>query len=156
MKKIFLIPAILTLMSTTAVTAGETVSSIVKDHYTTVYEHTPVTRRYCENVEVPVYGTRQKQGNAAEGAILGMIIGGLAGKAVTGKDNGAAAGAIMGGVIGADKGAKPKNETVVTGYRTERQCTDVTEYVNNPKKVYDYSTLVFTLDGKRYRVDFNK
>lgn len=136
--------------------AGETVNARVKDHYATVYEHIPVTKRYCENVEVPVYGTRQKQGNAAEGAILGMIIGGLAGKAVTGKDNGAAAGAIMGGVIGADKGAKPKNETVVTGYRTERQCTDVTEYVNNPKNVYDYSTLVFTLDGKQYRIDFNK
>ena len=136
--------------------AGETVNARVKDHYKTVYEHIPVTNRYCENVEVPVYGTRQKQGNAAEGAILGMIIGGLAGKAVTGKDNGAAAGAIMGGVIGADKGAKPKNETVVTGYRTERQCTDVTEYVNNPKKVYDYSTLVFILDGKQYRIDFNK
>ena len=136
--------------------ADQVVKTQVRDHYTTVYESVPVSRRYCENVEVPVYGTRQKQGNAAEGAILGMIIGGLAGKAVTGKDNGAAAGAIMGGVIGADKGAKPKNETVVTGYRTERQCTDVTEYVNNPKKVYDYSTLMFTLDGKQYRIDFNK
>lgn len=134
--------------------AGDTATAKVRDHYTTVYEHTPVTNRYCENVEVPVYGTRQRQGNAAEGAILGMIIGGLAGKAVTGKDNGAAAGAIMGGVIGADKGAKPKNETVVTGYRTERQCTDVTEYVNSPKKVYDYSTLRFTLDGKQYKIDF--
>ena len=75
--------------------AGETVNARVKDHYATVYEHIPVTKRYCENVEVPVYGTRQKNGNAAEGAILGMIIGGLAGKAVTGKDNGAAAGAAF-------------------------------------------------------------
>ena len=136
--------------------SDQVVKTQVQDHYKTVYEHVPVTRRYCENVEVHVYGKIQNQGNAAEGAILGMIIGGLAGKAVTGKDNGAAAGAIVGGVIGADKGAKPKNETVVTGYRTERQCTDVTEYVNQSKKVYDYSTLRFTLDGKQYRIDFNK
>lgn len=136
--------------------ADNTVNARVKDHYTTVYDSTPVTKRYCENVEVPIYSTRQRQGNAAEGAILGMIIGGLAGKAVTGKDNGAAAGAVMGGVIGADKGSKPKTEQVITGWRNERQCQDVVEYVNTPKKVYDYSTLVFTLDGKRYRIDFNK
>lgn len=154
MKKILLATA-LTALGTSAY-GGETVNARVKDHYRTVYEQIPVTKRYCEDVEVPVYGTRQRQGNAAEGAILGMIIGGIAGKAVTGKDDGAAAGAIMGGVIGADKGAKPKNETVITGYRVERQCNEVTEYINNPKKVYNYSTLVFTLNGKRYRIDFNK
>lgn len=136
--------------------ADQVVKSQIRDHYTTVYESVPVSRRYCENVEVPVYGTRQRQGNAAEGAFIGMIIGGITGKAVTGKDDGAAAGAIMGGIIGADKGAKPKNETVITGYRNERQCNDVTEYVNQSKKVYDYSTLRFTLDGKQYKVEFIK
>lgn len=142
-----------TLMATPSF-ADQVVKTQVRDHYTTVYESVPVSRRYCENVEVPVYGTRQRQGNAAEGAFIGMIIGGITGKAVTGKDDGAAAGAIMGGIIGADKGAKPKNETVITGYRNERQCNDVTEYVNQSKKVYDYSTLRFTLDGKQYKVEF--
>ena len=154
MKKILLTTVLATLG--TSAYATENVQGRVKDHYTTVYDSTPVTKRYCETVEVPIYSTRQRQGNAAEGAILGMIIGGLAGKAVTGKDNGAAAGAVMGGVIGADKGSKPKNEQVITGWRNERQCQDVVEYVNTPKKVYDYSTLVFTLDGKQYRIDFNK
>ena len=144
-----------TLMATPSF-ADQVVKSQIRDHYTTVYESVPVSRRYCENVEVPVYGTRQRQGNAAEGAFIGMIIGGITGKAVTGKDDGAAAGAIMGGIIGADKGAKPKNETVITGYRNERQCNDVTEYVNQSKKVYDYSTLRFTLDGKQYKVEFIK
>lgn len=134
--------------------ASDNTTARVDDHYTTVYDSTPVTKRYCETVEVPIYSTRQRQGNAAEGAILGMIIGGLAGKAVTGKDNGAAAGAVMGGVIGADKGSKPKTEQVITGWRNERQCQDVVEYVNTPKKVYDYSTLRFTLDGKQYRIEF--
>jgi len=136
--------------------ADASVNARVKDHYTTVYNSTPVNVKHCYNVDIPVYETRSRQGNAAEGAILGMIIGGLAGKAVTGKDNGAAAGAVMGGVIGADKGSKPKSQSVIVGYKTERQCETVVEYKENSKKVYSYSTLLFTLDGKQYRIDFNK
>lgn len=154
MKKTLLTLAIVAI--STPAFADQVVKTQIRDHYATVYESVPVSRRYCETVEVPVYGTRQRQGNAAEGAFIGMIIGGITGKAVTGKDDGAAAGAIMGGIIGADKGSKPKNETVITGYRNERQCNDVTEYVNQSKKVYDYSTLHFTLDGKKYKIEFIK
>ena len=143
-------------MSTTAATAGEQVSGKVRDHYTTVYENVPYTKQYCNIVDVPIYETRKRHGNAAEGALLGMIIGGISGKALTGDDGGAAAGAIMGGVIGADKGGRDKTERVITGYRKERQCEDVTEYENRPKKVYSHSTLGFTLDGKRYTIDFVK
>lgn len=98
----------------------------------------PVTVQDCYDVEVPVYGTRQRSGNAAEGAFLGMLLGGIAGKGLTGDDKGAAAGAIMGGVIGADKGAKPKNETVVIGHRTERQCDNKTVYENR-RQLSDYT-----------------
>ena len=45
------------------------------------------------------------------------------GKGVTGKDDGAAAGAVLGGVIAADKGNQ--NRRVITGYTTERQCSEV-------------------------------
>ena len=38
--------------------------------------------------------------------IIGMIVGGILGKGITGKDNGAAAGAVMGGVIAADARSK--------------------------------------------------
>jgi uncharacterized protein YcfJ len=143
-------------MSTTSAMAGERVQGKVRDHYTTAYESIPVTKQYCNIVDVPIYETRRRSGNAAEGALLGMIIGGISGKAITGDDGGAAAGAIMGGVIGADKGGRDKTEQVITGYRKERQCEDVTEYENHPKKVYSHSTLVFTLDGKRYKLDFTK
>jgi uncharacterized protein YcfJ len=51
-----------------------------------------------------------------------MIIGGLLGKGVTGKDNGAAAGAVLGGIIAAENN---NGRRVVTGYRVERQCTEV-------------------------------
>ena len=95
----------------------------VEPNYRTVWMNVPRTE--CRNVEVPVYGTVQKQGNAAEGALAGMIIGGLLGKGTTGNDKGAAAGAVIGGLIGADKAAKGSTEQVVTGYRTERQCSEV-------------------------------
>ena len=51
-----------------------------------------------------------------------MIIGGLLGKGVGGNDKGAAAGAVLGGIIAADKN---NGRRVVTGYRIERQCTEV-------------------------------
>jgi uncharacterized protein YcfJ len=50
--------------------------------------------------------------------LMGMIIGGLMGKGLTGQDNGAAAGAVFGGVIAADKAGK----RTVQGYKTETKC----------------------------------
>lgn len=146
-------------MSTTAATAGEQqVSGKVKDHYTTIYDSVEVVDRRCEMIDVPVYETRRvERNNAAGGALLGMIIGGAAGKALTGDKNGAAAGAVMGGIIGADKGAHSSTtENVIVGYRKEKSCTDEVTYKEVPKKVYSHSTLVFTLDGKQYKVDFIK
>lgn len=141
-------------MSTTAATAGEQVYGTVRDHYTTVYESVQDVARRCKTIDVPVYGQRQVQGDAAGGALLGMIIGGATGKALTGKDNGAAAGAIMGGIIGADKGSRVRTENVIVGYRKENSCADEVVYKNVPKSVYSHSTLSFTSNGKRYTVDF--
>jgi len=95
----------------------------VEPNYQTVYMNVP--RQQCENVEVPIYGTVRNQGNAGEGALLGMIIGGAIGDAVSGgKGNATAGGAIIGGIIGADRAQNGTRE-VVTGYRTERQCREV-------------------------------
>lgn len=95
----------------------------VEPNYQTVYQNVPRTQ--CQNVEVPVYGTVQGGGNAGEGALLGMIIGGVIGDAVSGgKGDATAGGAIIGGIIGADR-AQNNTRQVVTGYRTERQCSEV-------------------------------
>lgn len=138
--------------------AAEQTNATIKDFYATVVETTPYTRQVCENVEVPIYGTVTRQGQANGGDVLaGMILGGLLGKGASGNDKGAAAGAVLGGVIAADKANKPKTETIITGYKTERQCQNVTEYKDVNKKVYDYSVITFkSKDGYEYSVPFTK
>jgi uncharacterized protein YcfJ len=137
--------------------AAEQIKANIEDVFATVIESTPYTRQVCQNVEVPIYGTVTRQGSATGGDVLGgMILGGLLGKGVTGKDDGAAAGAVLGGIIAADKANKPKTETVITGYKTERQCENITEYKDVNKKVYDYSVITWTVDGKRFQTTFVK
>ena len=148
----------LTALAVATPAAAEKTNATIEDIYATVVESTPYTRQVCQNVEVPIYGTVTRQGSANGGDVLaGMIIGGLLGKGVTGKDNGAAAGAVLGGVIAADKANKPKTETVITGYKTERQCENITEYKNVNKKVYDYSIITFkSSEGYEYSIPFTK
>ena len=93
--------------------------------------------------------------NVGEGALLGAILGGVSGKVITGDDGGAAVGALFGAIVGADKGAKG-SETVVTGYRTERQCNWVYEVIDRPEKVYSHSTVIFRNNGVKYRVNFQR
>ena len=152
--KYFLIASALIASSASA----EKITANIEDVFATVIESTPYTRQVCQNVEVPIYGTVTRQGNGATGGDVlgGMIIGGLLGKGVTGKDNGAAAGAVLGGIIAADKASKPKTETVITGYKTERQCENVTEYKDVNKKVYDYTIITWTVDGVTYQTTFVK
>lgn len=152
--KYFLITTALIASSASA----EKITANIEDVFATVIESTPYTRQVCQNVEVPIYGTVTRQGGGASGGDVlgGMILGGLLGKGVTGKDDGAAAGAVLGGIIAADKANKPKTETVITGYKTERQCENVTEYKDVNKKVYDYSIITWTVDGITYQTTFVK
>ena len=137
---------------------AETTRATIQDVFATVVESTPYTRQVCQNVEVPIYGTVTRQGGGASGGDIlgGMILGGLLGKGATGKDNGAAAGAVLGGIIAADKANKPRTETVITGYKNERQCQNVTEYKDVNKRVYDYSIITWTVNGKEYSGHFVK
>lgn len=147
----------LLVMATVTAAAANNVDRIkVYDHTKRVYETVPATRNVCSDVRTPIYQDVQVQGDAASGALLGMIIGGLAGKGVTGKDDGAAAGAIMGGLIGADKGSKPKIERRIVGYETATRCDNITEYRDVQKEVYSHSTIRFFLNGKRYVLEFVK
>lgn len=92
----------------------------VQPNYQNTYQNVPTTQ--CNDVEVPVYGTVQGNGASSGDVLGGMIIGGLLGKGATGNDKGAAAGAVLGGMIAADNN---RSRQVITGYRTERQCSEV-------------------------------
>lgn len=117
----------------------------VQPNYQTVYQNVPRTQ--CENVQVPIYGTVQNQGSAGEGALLGMIIGGVIGDAVSGgKGDATAGGAIIGGIIGADR-AQNGSRQVVTGYRTERQCTEV--IVREQQREVQNYTITYEWNGIR-------
>lgn len=133
------------LMLATPAMAKQTVSNVVVyDHTKTVTQNIPVTETLCQNVQVPIYGTVQGQGASGGDVLAGMIIGGLLGKGITNKDNGAAAGAVMGGIIAADKN---RSKQVVTGYRNERQCEQVSVYQTSTVEVYSHSTIRFFIDG---------
>ena len=155
MKKLLL--SVLFITSTVSIANAEvyvrnaTITS-VNPIYEKVFVEEPTT--HCEDIKNPIYGTRQKEGNAAGGALLGMIIGGAVGKGLTGKDNGAAVGAVMGGLIGAEQGSKSKNENFIIGYETERRCykTLVSKEINRITK-YNVTYKWRGLTGSFYSVD---
>lgn len=128
----------------------------VYDHTKEVARNVPTTEVRCRQVKQPIYSQVTRQGDAAGGALAGMIIGGILGKGVSGNDDGAAAGAVIGGLIGADKGSKPTTTNEIVGYEYVEQCNEVNvnrvEYV----QVYSHSTIRFYLDGKRYVLNFQK
>ena len=106
--------------------------------------------QHCRNVEVPIYG-RTGGGNAGEGALGGMIIGGVLGKVLGGNDKGAAAGAILGGVVGANNS---QGQRVITGYRTERQCSTSYSYVNTT--IINEYDITYRVQGQRITVRVNR
>jgi len=104
--------------SNTTVVNGSVVNSV--PHYHTKSVSVPTQK--CSIKEIPIYSSR-KGNSAGEGALGGMILGGILGKVIGGNDQGAAAGAILGGVIGADK-SKPQRREII-GYRQDEVCKTV-------------------------------
>jgi len=153
--KLKLTVGLLSILFAQAAYADSKTTAKVKDIYVDVEKSIPVSERRCREVEVPIYGSQQKQGGAAEGALLGMLLGGAIGKGVTGKNDGAAAGAVIGGLIGADKGSKSSDDVIV-GYRQRTQCDYVTTYQTSTETEYSHSEITFTENGKTYTLRFVK
>ena len=156
MKKISAVALTAIALASPVYAEGKLTDVRVFDHTKTMRVDTPTTQRVCENMDVPIYGTTTRQGNASGGALIGMLLGAAGGKAVTGDDKGAAIGAIMGGLVGADKGAQPKQSQTIVGYKQELVCNDVTSVSNQLVDVYSHSTIRFYVDGKRYVLRFEK
>ena len=156
MKKISAVALTAIALASPVYANGKVTDVRVFDHTKTMRVDTPTTQRVCENMNVPIYGTTTKQGNASGGALIGMLLGAAGGKAVTGDDKGAAIGAIMGGLVGADKGAQPKQSQTIVGYEKKLVCNDVTSVSSQLVDVYSHSTIRFYVDGVRYVLKFQK
>lgn len=122
------------------------VKPVYIDRYVTEYA------KECYEVEVPVYGRVQGGGASGADVLTGMIIGGLLGKGVTGKDDGAAAGAVLGGIISAEN--KNSGKQVITGYRYEERCENVKKSVNRP--VVSYYRIKYNYNGNVYSQDTDR
>tara|TARA_Y100001972_G_C7647275_1_gene325358 strand:- start:485 stop:928 length:444 start_codon:yes stop_codon:yes gene_type:complete len=131
------------LLLTTTAQAGDlnVVGVHVHDHYKDILKRQPHQVEVCYD--------KRTNGSAGEGALLGMILGGTAGKALGGDDKGAAVGAIIGGIIGADK-SQNNNGSVRTVCKVE------TRFTETKQRIYSHSTIVFRHNGTEYRLRFDK
>lgn len=143
------------VVSSTHAMAGTPEKVKVFDHTKTIVTQVPINQQTCSEVKVPIYSSVTTQGDAGGGALLGMILGGILGKGVTGDDGGAAAGAVIGGIVGANEAQTSTNQQIV-GYEYETRCSMQTGYREEMIEAYSHSTIRFHLDGKRYVLKFKK
>ena len=154
MKRTLLISA-LTLAVATPVLADYTANATVEDFYRVVTRIVPNTERVCETVQVPIYGQVQGQSSTAD-TIVGAVIGGAIGNQFGG-GSGKDAMTVLGAIAGADVANKRGNtQQVITGYRNQQQCQNVTTYSTFEEEVYDYSTIKWRENGRNMTLRFNR
>lgn len=153
MKSLFFISA-LTLTLSTPVMA-DSVRATTKDHYRNVIKQVPSTERVCNTVEVPIYGEVRGQASTGD-ALVGAIIGGAIGNQVGG-GSGKDAATVLGAIIGADvANKKGSSQQVITGYRQEQRCQNVTNYSTIEEQVYSHSTITWTENGHQNTLRFQR
>ena len=130
MKNLVIVLSLL-CFSPTIIYASELYARVVQveENYETITEYTPI--KICRDEEVPIYGNTNQNNNNSGNVLLGMILGGVSGKVITGEDGGAAVGAIAGGLIGANNNNNSGNQIV--GFRTVQDCTMEKNEVNSTR-----------------------
>jgi uncharacterized protein YcfJ len=134
---------------------AETVNARIQDHYRNVIETVDQTSTECQTVQVPIYGNRQSNFDTG-GAIVGGLVGGILGNQVgggSGREAATGVGAIAGAIIGGGGG---RNERVITGYRDERQCSEVVTPVTRERRVYSHSTITFVDGGQTVTLNYQR
>jgi uncharacterized protein YcfJ len=149
MKNVLAITAAL-LMTATVSYAEQVRGTVIgmKETYRDVVREVPI--QTCNTVDVPIYETR-RTGQASSGdALVGAIIGGAIGNQF-GNGSGKDAMTVLGAIIGADKvNKKGKDETVIVGYRQERQCR--TTYTNKVSQVRGDNMVTVDIGGQTVRL----
>lgn len=149
MKNVLAIAAAL-LMTATVSYAEQVRGTVIgmKETYRDVVREVPI--QTCNTVDVPIYETR-RTGQASSGdALVGAIIGGAIGNQF-GNGSGKDAMTVLGAIIGADKvNKKGKDETVIVGYRQERQCR--TTYTNKVSQVRGDNMVTVDIGGQTVRL----
>ena len=142
MKVTTLVTAVM-LMATTASAEYATITN-VKTNYRSQTSQQPQQR--CQDVQVPIYGTRQ--GNASSGDVLGgAIIGGIIGNQF-GNGSGKDAATVLGAILGADAANKNnRTQRVITGYNIQRQCETV--YVQRTERRVKNYQITYEWNGVR-------
>jgi len=142
MKKILSILSLVAMGACAAPAAAEkAIITEVEPNWTQVTRNVPVET--CNMAQVPVYDRVQGQGATGLEVLFGALFGGLAGKAITDKDEGAAAGAIIGGAVAAEAGRAPQLRIV--GYENKEICT--TRYVNRTESIVKNYTIFYEWSG---------
>ena len=142
MKKILSILSLVAMGAcATPATAEKAIITEVEPNWTQVTRNVPVET--CNMAQVPVYDRVQGQGATGLEVLFGALFGGLAGKAITDKDEGAAAGAIIGGAVAAEAGRAPQLRIV--GYENKEICT--TRYVNRTESIVKNYTIFYEWSG---------
>jgi uncharacterized protein YcfJ len=148
MRKLILIASIATF-HTGSLFANELYATVtqVQPNYETITEFTPI--QVCRDQQVPVYGNAPKGQSDASNVLLGMILGGVSGKVITGEDGGAAVGAIAGGLIGANNNGNSSRPIV--GYQTVQNCSMENRQTNTKKlKNYKITYNFYGAEGTSY------
>ena len=112
-----------------------TIINITPNYFVT---KTFIKKKSCHIINKPIYRKSSVSGANGGDILTGIILGGLIGKGLTGKDKGAAAGAVLGGVIASDH---VNVRTSVIGYRKKRKC----RIINVPQR---------TKRIKNYKIDY--
>ena len=149
MRKLITAVAI-TSLSTSSLLAAElnAIVTQVEPNYETITEYTPV--KICRDEQVPIYGNAPQGQSDAGNVLLGMILGGVSGKVITGDDGGAAIGAIAGGLIGANNNNNNTARPIV-GYQTLQSCTTENRQSNSTKlRNYKITYNFYGAIGSRY------
>jgi uncharacterized protein YcfJ len=146
MKKLIALFTVALSMSATAATSVQ--NGVVTDNYKTIIKQIPYRVEVCQDRVQPAGDGSAT--NELMGALFGGAIGNTMGKG-DGKDAMTLFGALMGASIAHDEELKNN-----PGTRTVTVCDVQTRYEESVSKVYSHSTISFTSEGKKYKVEFIK